>query len=118
MKYLVLSYDNENRLAAMSPRDRATYEAACLTTVEQLMVSGHLRAAARLQDAHLTTTVQIQNGQIAVAAGSMVETNEPFKEFFVIEARDLNETIRLAAQLLQARNGSIEVRSLTTFDVV
>lgn len=116
MKYLLLAYDNENRLAAMSPGERATYEAADLTTTEGLRVSGHLRVVARLQDLHVATIVQVRNGQIAVIAGTLAETSELFTELFVIEARDLNEAIRIAAQLPQTHTGSIEVRPLTAFD--
>ena len=116
MKYLLLAYGDENRLAAMSPGERATYEAAGLTTTEGLRVSGHLRVVARLQDLYVATIVQVRNGQIAVTAGPLVETNEPFNEFFVIEARDLNEAIRVAAQLPQTHTGSIEVRPLTSLE--
>ena len=115
MKYLLLAYDNENRLAVMPPGERAAYDAACLTSREGLRDS-HLCVAARLEDSPLATAVQVRNGQVEVMVGSLIKTDKLFNEIFVVEARDLNEAIRVAAQVPQACTGSIDVRPLTPLE--
>lgn len=117
MKYVLLACDNEHRLATMSPSERSIYEAACVTTTERLRASGHLRVVARLQDLHVATTIQVRNGQVDVMIGPPIKTDKPFSELFVVEARDLNEAMRVAAQLPLASTGSIEVRPLTSLEI-
>ena len=56
------------------------------------------------------TTVRVRNGKLAVTDGPFAETKEQLAGFYLIEARDLNEAIQIAAKIPSARTGSIEVR--------
>jgi hypothetical protein len=58
------------------------------------------------------TTVRVRNGKVSVTDGPFAETKEFLAGFYMIEARDLNEAIQLAAKIPPAAVGSIEVRPI------
>ena len=74
-------------------------------------------AAEPLQPVHTATTVRVRNAQVSVTDGPFAETKEMLAGFYLLEARDLNEAIRLASDIPPAKYGSIEVRPLRQLDV-
>lgn len=58
---------------------------------------------------------RVRNGRISTTDGPFAETKEQLGGFYLIEARDLNEAINIAAKIPTARNGSIEVRPVMDF---
>ena len=56
------------------------------------------------------TTVRVRNGKVSVTDGPFAETKEQLAGFYMIEARDLNEAIQIAAKIPPARVGCVEVR--------
>ena len=103
MKYLCLVYLEEQKLHAVPDSD-------CKACGEGLRKSGHHIAAEALQPVHTATTVRVRNGQVSVTDGPFAETKEQLAGFYLIDAKDLNEAIQLAAKIPPARVGSIEVR--------
>lgn len=79
---------------------------------EDLRRSGHFIAAAALESAQSATTVRVRKGKTTTTDGPFAETKEQFAGFILIEARDLNEAIQIAAKIPTARNGSVEVRPI------
>jgi hypothetical protein len=69
-------------------------------------------AAEALQSVHSAMTVRIRNGDLSVTDGPFAETKETLGGFFLIQARDLNEALQVAAKWPSARLGSIEVRPI------
>ena len=113
MNYLLLAYGDKQRWDVMSSPARALFEQACLANYEAMQASGRLLAMACLPRS--ATTVQICAGQVVVNEGPFVATSAPIVGVFLIEARDLNEAIRVAAQMPQVQSGSIEIRSMANF---
>ncbi len=74
-------------------------------------------AAEPLQPVHTATTVRVRNAQVSVTDGPFAETKEMLAGFYLLEARDLNEAIRLASDIPPAKYGSIEVRPLRQLDL-
>jgi hypothetical protein len=74
--------------------------------------SGHCIASEALQPASTATTVRVRNGKVSVTDGPFAETKECLAGFYMIEARDLNEAIQIAARIPPAQIGSIEVRPI------
>jgi hypothetical protein len=113
MKYLCLVYSDEDKLHSLpeSPRD-----AECKAYGETLRNSGHLVTGEALESVQTATTVRIRNGKLSVTDGPFAETKEQLAGFYLIEARDLNEAIQLAAKIPPARVGSIEVRPVRPLD--
>ena len=103
MKYLCLVYMEEQNLHAVP-------DSECLECGKGLRESGHCLAAEALQPVHTATTVRVRNGRVSVTDGPFAETKEQLAGFYLVEARDLNEAIQVAARIPPARAGSIEVR--------
>ena len=116
MKYVLLTYGDEQQLYAMSSREREAMGNACLANDAALRQSGRLLAVEHLQSSRTATTVRIRNGNVSVSAGPLAETKEQLIGIFTIDARDLNEAIQVAAKMPQARSGPIEVRPIVAID--
>lgn len=113
MKYLCLVYGDETALreASDSPRD-----GECLACDEALRDSGHLIAGEALAPVHTATTVRVRRGDASVTDGPFAETKEQLAGFLLIDARDLNEAIRVAARIPAARVGGVEIRPVRRLD--
>lgn len=72
--------------------------------------SGHFISCNRLLPPDSATTVRVRNGKVSTTDGPWVETKEQLGGYFLIEARDLNEAIRVAAGIPGAAKGCVEVR--------
>jgi hypothetical protein len=107
MKYLCLVYSDEGKLHSLpdSPED-----AECLSYAESLARSNHLIAGEALESVDSATTVRVRSGKLTVTDGPFAETKEQLAGFYMIEAKDLNEAIQIAARIPPARVGSVEVR--------
>ena len=103
MKYLCLVYLDAEHWSACS-------DAECGAYAQQLVDSRHLMAADPLHPAHTATTVRVRNGEVTLFDGPFAETREMLAGFYLLDAKDLNEAIRLAAGIPPAKYGSIEVR--------
>jgi len=116
MRYVLLAYGDEKQWNAMSASERSDFERICLANDELLRKSGHLLAAEGLQHSSNTTTVRVQYGKVSLSDGPLTEANEQLIGLYFITGRDLNEAIRVAANLPQAHRGPIEVRPVLKVD--
>lgn len=109
MKYLCLVYSDENELHSMpeSPTD-----AECLDYAVALQEDGRMIAGEALESVQTATTVRVRNGKTSITDGPFAETKEQLAGFYMVEARDLNDAIQIAAKIPPARVGSIEVRPI------
>ena len=116
MKYIFLAYQDENQWDAMSTRERNALENACQANEQDLWQRGYLLAVEDLQSSSTAITVRIVNGETSLTDGPCAETPGQLIRLFFIQARDLNEAIRVASQMPQARGGPIEVRPIIELD--
>jgi hypothetical protein len=114
MKYLFLAYRDEKQWEAMSAGERDALENACLANEQDLRQSGHLLAVEDLQSSRTAITVRVVNDKVTLTNGPSTETNRQPIQLFFINARDLNEAIRVASKMPQARRGPIEIRPIMT----
>lgn len=105
MKYLCLVYLEEKRLEEVPDHH-------CVAFDESVRESGHCIASEALQSVQTATTVRVRNGKTSITDGPFAETKEQLAGFYLIEARDLNEALQIAARIPPARVGSIEVRPI------
>ena len=110
MRYLCLIYLDEKRLAAMPESEMSALNARHLAFNEGLLDSGHFIEAEALESPVATTCVRVRNGRTALTDGPYAETKEIVAGFYVIEARDLNEAVQVAARIPSAPLGTVEVR--------
>jgi hypothetical protein len=112
MKFLCLVYHEEQELAALPQREMDSLVGACMGWVEDLEKAGHHILSAGLQAARSAATVRVRDGKLSITDGPFAETKEVLGGFTLIEARDFDEALRLAATFPAARTGSMEVRPL------
>ena len=110
MKYLCLVYIEEDKLAAMPEKEFAELDADSLAYDTQLKDAGHFIAANALQSVKMATTLRVRKNKLSATDGPFAETKEQLCGFLLMQAKDLNEAIRLASNLPVAKVGSIEVR--------
>ena len=79
---------------------------------DDIRKSGHLLGGEALQPTQAATTVRVRNGKVSTTDGPFAETKEQLGGFYLVEARDLNDAIQVAARIPAARIGSIEVRPI------
>ena len=103
MKYVCLVYGEDGPMRDLPDSDCAAY-AGSLTS------SGRLIVGQALQPVETATTVRVRHGKTSVVDGPFAETKEQLAGFYLIEARDLNDALRIAAQLPSARYGSMAIR--------
>jgi hypothetical protein len=116
MQYLLLIYDNEKQWATMTEADSKNLMQEYSSFTEDLQKSGKLVAGDALQPTHTATTVRIREGKRLTTDGPFAETKEQLGGYYLVEAKDLDEAIAIAAKIPSARMGSIEVRPIQKFD--
>ena len=107
MKYMLLIYTPENALTD-DERQHCYHESTELT--HELNARGQYRGASPLQPVATATSVRVRDGKRLVTDGPFAETREQLGGYFLIEAKDLNEAIAVAARIPGARKGTVEVR--------
>jgi hypothetical protein len=115
MKYLCLIYETEQNWAHYSKSQGDAMMAEYGTFTEDIQKSGHLVAGEALQPTNTATTVRVRNGKLGTTDGPFAETKEQLGGFYMIEAKDLNDAIQVAAKIPSARWGTIEVRPVMDF---
>jgi hypothetical protein len=116
MKYLCLIYDDETKVGSM-PQDSAdAFMQEYVSFSDAIRQSGHYLGGNALQPVSAATTVRVRNGRTTTTDGPFAETKEQLGGFYLIEARDLNDAIQVAARIPSARLGSVEVRPIMEFD--
>lgn len=103
MKYLLLVYGEEHLM-------RTVPDAECVNCGMELDRQGKNVAAEALHPVHTATTVRVREGAVAVTDGPFAETREQLAGFYLVDADDLDDAIRIAGTLPPARIGSIEIR--------
>ena len=110
MKYLLLIYENEAEWAAMSEQEQGQVFGEYMAFTQDVAQSGHLVHGEPLQPVATATSVRVRDGRTVTTDGPFAETREQLGGFYLVEARDLDEAIALAARIPGARTGTIEVR--------
>ena len=107
MKYMLLVYGEER---ALSEEERqACYRESAGLAVE-LAKSGHYLGTNPLQPVATATSIQMRDGQRVITDGPFAETREQLGGYFLVEAKDLDEAIRIAERIPGGRKGTIEIR--------
>jgi hypothetical protein len=116
MKYLCLVYHEETKLDVLSDGEYDAFVEEVLDYREELRKSGHYVVSSPLQPADSATTIRVRRGKLAITSGPNTEAKDQLGGFYLIDATDLNDAIRVAARMPPARLGSIEVRPLKDLD--
>jgi hypothetical protein len=112
MKYLLMTYVNENGWTKMTKAEQEQGAAAYMAYGEALKKAGAIVGSNRLQPTSTATTVRITNGKSQVLDGPYVDTKEQLGGYFLIDAPDLDSAISWAARCPAAGHGVVEVRPI------
>lgn len=107
MKYMLLVYTSED---SWTDAEREHCYEDSTKLCQELASRGQYVSANPLQPVETATSVRVRGGKPLVTDGPFAETREQLGGYFLVEALDLNEAIRIAAKIPGARKGTIEVR--------
>jgi hypothetical protein len=117
MKYLCQVWVDGVRIDALTAPEKAALDRDSLAYDRSLEKDGHFIAAEALQSPSTAVTVRVRNGRVSSTDGPFIETKEHLGGFILIDARDMDEAVRLAAGIPLAlmELASIEVRPIYEF---
>ena len=111
MRYLLLIYNTEPTEAV--PEDlMASEQAGYNAFTAAIRQTGQFEAGEALQPTSTATTVRVENGRTITTDGPFAETKEQLGGFYLVDCRDIDEAIELAARIPGATHGSIEIRPI------
>ena len=110
MKFLCLVYFEPDRMRALSAVEGAELRRKSIEQDAELLRRGKLIAATPLRPVETAVTIRTRGGKLVTTDGPFAETKEVLGGFLYIEAADMNEALRIAAEVPMAQYGSIEVR--------
>jgi hypothetical protein len=108
MQYLLLIYRDESAPDIGGEAISKEY----MEFTQSIIRSGHLRGGEALQSAATATKVRVRDGKTLTTDGPFAETREQLGGYYVIEAKDLEDAVRVAAGIPNARDGVVEVRPI------
>lgn len=112
MRYMLLIYDPESAWESMPEAERNELFGEYMAFTQSIRESGHLLAGDPLEPTATATTIRVRGGKAVTSDGPFAETREQLGGYYIVEARDLDEALGLAARVPSARIGCVEVRPI------
>ena len=110
MQYLLMIYQNEAESGKLDAAARKNLTAEYGAYTQSIIQSGHFKAGDGLQPTTTATTVRVRDGKTLTTDGPFAETREQLGGYFLVDARDLDEAMSIAARIPGSRFGTIEIR--------
>ena len=117
MKYLLLICGDEKAWGTMPDADRQQLMADFRQFSSDIQSSGQYVSGSQLQPTTSATSVRVRDGKRLVTDGPFAETREQLGGFYIVNVKNLDEAIALAARIPTARTGTVEVRPLIEMSV-
>ena len=118
MKFLVMIYTDDTLLGAMPQPEFDRTMRGCLAHADELRKDGVLLDSQMLEAPSTAKAVRVRQGRQMVLDGPFAETKEVLAGFNVIEAADMDEAVRIAAEFPWTRTGCVEVRPIRDIEAV
>lgn len=112
MQYMLLIYLNGAELGKLDKSEHMKINQDYMAFSESLKRNGQYQANNGLAHTSQAKTVRVQNGRAVITDGPFAETREYLAGYYLIEAKDMDEALKLAARVPGARHGAVEVRPL------
>src|SRR3954451_11178060 len=116
MQYLLMIYQNEADYGKVDPATAKKMMEEYGVFTQSIIQSGNFKAGDRLQPTTTATTVRAREGKTLTTDGPFAETREQLGGYYLIEAKDLDAALAIAARIPGARFGSIEVRPIWVYN--
>ena len=112
MQYILLIYENEAEAKGRNKEESQRIWGEYMAFTGSVKESGHMRAGEPLESTATATTVRVKAGKTVRTDGPFAETREQLGGFYIVEAKDLDEAVGIAARIPTAKYGSVEVRPI------
>jgi hypothetical protein len=116
MQYLLMVYQNEAESGKLDAAARKSLTAEYGVYTQSIIQSGHFKAGDGLQPTSTATTVRVRDGKTLTTDGPFAETREQLAGYYLVEAKDLDTALAIAARIPGAKTGSVEVRPVMVYD--
>lgn len=116
MEYILLIYNSEAEGKKRPEAENQQIVQEYMSFTEDLTKSGKNKGGNPLEPTATATTVRVRNGKTIVTDGPFAETKEQLGGYYLVEAKDLDEAISIAARIPGSKHGSIEVRPIMKFN--
>jgi len=118
MKFMLLIYNDPSLLNSLPAPEFDSRMRDCLTHADELRGEGRLLDSQQLEEPSTAKTVRIRHGRQTTFDGPFAEAKEVLGGFNLIEAEDMDEAVRIAAEFPWVRTGSVEIRPVRDLNVV
>jgi len=112
VKYMLLIYDDEQAWEKLAETERQRIVGEYMQFTQQIKSTGKYVTGAQLRQTLAATSVRTRDGRRVVTDGPFAETCEQLGGYYVIDARDLDEALDVAAEVPSARVGTVEIRPI------
>ena len=116
MKYMLLVHHDEQTFSRRSEAERTGLLSESVQLANDLHASGKYLSAAPLHPTSETTCIRVRDGKRLITDGPFAETREQLGGYFLVDAKDREEALEIAARIPGARIGVVEVRQVTEVD--
>jgi hypothetical protein len=112
MKYLLLIYLEEKQWVEHSETDKQQIYGEYRQLMQDLTATGQFLGGSQLHPIGTASSVRVRDGKELVTDGPFAETHEQLGGYFLVDVKNLDEAIAIAARIPSAREGTIEVRPI------
>ena len=117
MKYALLIYASEQDWAGQTEEESQAVNQEYMAFTKDIIDRGLMKGGEDLQGMATATTVRVRDGETLTTDGPFAETKEQLGGFYLVDCKDLDEAIEIAARIPDVRGGSIEVRPVMEIDM-
>jgi hypothetical protein len=115
MQYLLMIYQNEAEYGKIDAATGKKMMEEYGAFTQSIIQSGNFKAGDALQPTTTATTVRVRDGKTLTTDGPFAETREQLGGYYLVEAKDLDAAVAIAARIPGAKTGSIEVRPIMVY---
>lgn len=116
MQYLLMIYQNEAEYGKIDAATGKKLLEEYGAFTQGIIQSGNFKAGDRLQPTTTATTVRVRDGKTLTTDGPFAETREQLGGYYLVDAKDLNAALAIAARIPGAKDGSVEVRPVMVYN--
>jgi|SRR5712671_1398803 hypothetical protein len=116
MQYLLMIYQNEAEYGKIDAATGKKMMEEYGAFTQSIIQSGNFKAGDALQPTTTATTVRVRDGKTLTTDGPFAETREQLGGYYLVEAKDLDAAVAIAARIPGAKTGSIEVRPIRVYN--
>jgi hypothetical protein len=117
MRYALLIYASEQDWATQSEEESQAVNQEYMAFTKDIIDRGLMKGGEALQPTSTATSVRVRNGDTLTTDGPFAETKDQLGGFYLVDCKDLDEAVEVAAGIPDARRGTIEVRPIMEVDM-